>query len=344
MKWFYDLKIRTKLTIAFVAIAVLMAVVGAIGIISLQRVDGLDVQLYEQNTQPLGHLAYVGVSYLRARVAQRQLVETDDPAKKQRYMEVITAADQVMNDELAAFEKELSSGEIRKGCEALKAALEAYLPIRNGALQRALGGNGTASFGGKGEFVAYEVDKSLDNLYNVMMKEGQKKSVANTGTMRSARALMVGLMALGVVFAVGFGLFIARMIADPIREAVRFSKEVATGDLSRHLTVGRRDETGELAGSFNTMIDQLRTMMADIKASSGAVASASQELSASSEQMSRGLGRGPGAPPRLLRRWKRWARALRRLPAAPPSWPRRPQRPPSRPTAAERSSMRPSTR
>src|SRR5208337_3416783 len=140
MKWFRDLKIRKKLTIAFVAIAVVMALVGAIGIFGLEKIDSLDVQLYEQNTQPLGHLAYVGSSYLRARVAQRELVETDDPAKKQGYMAEITANDQVMNDELAAFDKQVSSEEVRKGCEALKASLGAYLPVRNGALQRALGG------------------------------------------------------------------------------------------------------------------------------------------------------------------------------------------------------------
>ncbi len=292
MKWFYDLKIRTKLTTAFVAVAVVMALVGAVGIFGLHKIDGLDVQLYEHNTQPLGHLAFVGTSYLRARVAQRELVETDDQAKKQSYMAEITAADQVMNDELAAFEKEVSTKEIREGCEALKAALGAYLPVRNGALQRALGGGGKASFGGKGQFLAYNVDAALDGLYKIMMKEGQKKSDANTGTMKSVRGLMIALMAVGVVFAVGFGLFIARTISDPIKEAVRFSKEVATGDLSRHLAVGRKDETGELAISFNGMIDELRTMMSEVKASSDAVASASREMSTSSGQMSSGLGEG----------------------------------------------------
>jgi len=103
---------------------------------------------------------------------------------------------------------------------------------------------------------------------------------------------LIGLIAVGVVFAVGFGLFIARMISNPLREAVSFSKEVATGDLSKHITVETKDETGQLADSFNIMIDELRKIMADIKGSSGSVASASRELSASSEQMSAGLGEG----------------------------------------------------
>ena len=43
-------------------------------------------------------------------------------------------------------------------------------------------------------------------------------------------------------------------ITRPIRDAVRFARVAATGDLSARVSVARRDETGELLAALDAML------------------------------------------------------------------------------------------
>lgn len=48
MKWFYNLKIRTKLLIGFILIALIVGLVGYVGMINIKALDESDTELYEQ--------------------------------------------------------------------------------------------------------------------------------------------------------------------------------------------------------------------------------------------------------------------------------------------------------
>lgn len=71
--------------------------------------------------------------------------------------------------------------------------------------------------------------------------------------------------------AVAIGLIITRQIVAPLQRLTRAAHRIAAGDLSQRVPVESKDETGELAASFNTMAEALsknedlrRNMVADI--------------------------------------------------------------------------------
>ncbi len=68
------------------------------------------------------------------------------------------------------------------------------------------------------------------------------------------------LIATVIVFTIGIvvSLFLSWKYTAPIHEVVDAAKAVAAGDLSKKLTIKRNDEIGELAKSFNEMIEKLR--------------------------------------------------------------------------------------
>ena len=70
------------------------------------------------------------------------------------------------------------------------------------------------------------------------------------GSVRSRSASVTLLMSILAVVAVVAGIcvagFITKGIVTPIREAVRISSAVASGDLTQAIDVSGRDETGEL--------------------------------------------------------------------------------------------------
>ncbi|MGI6656503.1 MAG: methyl-accepting chemotaxis protein [Desulfobulbus sp.] len=95
-----------------------------------------------------------------------------------------------------------------------------------------------------------------------------------------------------VFFAVGIvaALFISRMVLLPIKDCVRTIQDLirgisaGEGDLTKRLPVETKDEIGDLAKYFNTLIETLQRVIADITGNTQTVASSATELSAVSGQ------------------------------------------------------------
>jgi len=71
MKWFYNLKISTKLIASFVTIAIISGVVGVIGITNITKIYRNDTIMYENMTVPLSEVAEMARLFQRARVNAR---------------------------------------------------------------------------------------------------------------------------------------------------------------------------------------------------------------------------------------------------------------------------------
>lgn len=68
-------------------------------------------------------------------------------------------------------------------------------------------------------------------------------------------------VALGMILA----LFISRSITSPLQELTRATQRVAAGDLTQKIVIRTRDEIAVLAEGFNSMIGQLREIMAGLE-------------------------------------------------------------------------------
>jgi signal transduction histidine kinase len=92
------------------------------------------------------------------------------------------------------------------------------------------------------------------------------------------RSLLMGVATAAVIALLLFGVlaaWLARRLVRPVREMEIAAHAAATGDLSRQVPVQTSDELGALAGAFNHMINEVRTMLEQQRAF---VANASHEL------------------------------------------------------------------
>lgn len=77
-----------------------------------------------------------------------------------------------------------------------------------------------------------------------------------------------------------------RSIIRPIKDLQAHAVSVSKGILTSTITVKSSDEIGELAGAFNTMQHNLRSLIQDVEARAEQVAAASEQLTASAQQTS----------------------------------------------------------
>ncbi|MDD2421826.1 MAG: MCP four helix bundle domain-containing protein, partial [Heliobacteriaceae bacterium] len=85
MKWFYDLKIGTKVLAGFIIVALIAGVVGYVGIANIQEITEADVRVYTFNTEPLAFIAKASADFQRTRVNLRDICIATDMAAKTRY-------------------------------------------------------------------------------------------------------------------------------------------------------------------------------------------------------------------------------------------------------------------
>jgi methyl-accepting chemotaxis protein len=81
---------------------------------------------------------------------------------------------------------------------------------------------------------------------------------------------------------------ITRSITVPIQKNISVAQTLAEGNLSLHIEVDREDEFGNEMSAFKTMIEKWKELISEVKTSAASVASASHQLSATSEQLARG--------------------------------------------------------
>ena len=116
-------------------------------------------------------------------------------------------------------------------------------------------------------------------------------SISTAGLHRSVvnMRLLAALVGLAVLVIIGLlmAFFVRRNILLPLTALSGSITQMAHGDLTVRAPVQRQDEIGQLAVTFNQMVDDLNQALQNVEEASGRVASGSIELAASAEEMSR---------------------------------------------------------
>ncbi|RMN40304.1 methyl-accepting chemotaxis protein [Pseudomonas syringae] len=128
--------------------------------------------------------------------------------------------------------------------------------------------------------------KDLTNFNN----EGAAQAGQNaTDLYNSGLWLVVGIIAGVVILTVGLALMLTKSITSPINDALSVAERIAASDLSKEVLVSGTDEAGRLLKALAQMQANLRSTIMQISDSSTQLASASEEMTAVTEESSRGL-------------------------------------------------------
>jgi methyl-accepting chemotaxis protein len=133
----------------------------------------------------------------------------------------------------------------------------------------------------------------LDNEKSVI--DGAGKSIQDAYL--SGRKLLIGLLIAAVALGVFFAWLLSTSITRPLNRAVSIARTVASGDLSTHVEVSSKDETGQLMQALKDMSSSLHKTVSEVRHGTETIATASSEiasgnldLSSRTEQQASSLG------------------------------------------------------
>ena len=126
MKWFYNMKIASKLTAFSLVMVFVAGVIGYIGMTELNSLSQADMSMYKINVVPLGQVALASRNYQQLRVGIRDaiLAETKE-AKEQAYGTIKDRLKQLA-DFIRDYESAIVTKEERATYDIFKSSIEKY--------------------------------------------------------------------------------------------------------------------------------------------------------------------------------------------------------------------------
>jgi len=289
MKWFMNMKVRTKMGLGFATVLALFTCAIAVTCFNLEQVrDGSEqvaseavpflMRAYEMNMATIRlseSLTDVAATHNTEGFKEAELAAVTFRQELARYREMFMREhdDKSLNDieELGrSFDKFYDTG---------KKMAHTYVSL--GMVQ---GNAMMESFDKDRETLSAGIEK--------LQKSQSDEAKANTRdivtTVRKVFVLLIAACGVAIALGILIAIFVTRSITVPLRNAVECSNKLAEGDLTAVVESENADETGHLLAAMGNMISRLREIVAEVKAATDNVASGSQELSSSSEEMSQG--------------------------------------------------------
>ena len=290
MTWFKNLRTIAKLMIGFGILALLMGTVGYVGLSGIDTINDKLATMYQRDLLGLAAIKDVATDVaLIGRYTRNAVIEADMAAMQQDKLKIDSLYQQV-DDAVARSEKTFLTEQGKALLAKLKETLPEFKTADLEVVRVAMTNDKKAAAAelAKVQPIADRVVASTGEATSLKEKLAQDAFDESTRLHDQSRTTMLGMVFGAIVIAMTLGIFIARLIANPLRKTVEVLESVAAGDLTQSLDIPTTDEVGQMAKALNAAVDGMRGALSDVRSSADSLATSSQQLAASSEELSSG--------------------------------------------------------
>ncbi|AZF57860.1 methyl-accepting chemotaxis protein [Pseudomonas sp. R11-23-07] len=289
MKWFYDLKISTKLISSFLVVLALTAAMGGFAIHQLGAVNQA-AQDIKGNWMPSMRAA-AGMRFFAAnyRLKENRHIGTEIAEEKAQAEREADDARQQFETRMGTYEKLLSNDEDRQLLASVNSAWTAYLGASKQVLEFSRQNQEAQARGllrGESKTHFDEVTSRLQKMVELNDAGATVAGDKGASLYENARLSIIAALVVALLIGLGLALFIARIISRPLRQAATAAGQLAEGNLNTHIEPGAKDETGMVLNAMRNMVGKLAHIIGEVRNAADNLASASEQVSATAQSMS----------------------------------------------------------
>ncbi|MBF0675533.1 MAG: MCP four helix bundle domain-containing protein [Pseudomonas sp.] len=291
MNWFMKLSLAKKLLSAFFTLALIAAGMGLYSLSNIISVGNSLHRMYENNLVATSKAQIAFREYLvYSRTALRFLTLEGEERESniQRAIEYRQFSQSAFDD----YRKTAVTQEENVIADKIQKGLNTYIEGVQEALRLARQGSdaeGLALLNGALRAVNHQIESDFGALVGEMLKQGAAADQSAREAVGSMKIVMAILIALATLFAIGFGLFLTRIVVRQIGGEPDYARDVvrriAEGDLTVKVNLRKGDEDSLLA-AMSGMVQRLTDVIGQVTSSADSLASASEQVSASSGTLS----------------------------------------------------------
>jgi methyl-accepting chemotaxis protein len=295
-----DMKIGKRLGLAFGVVLGMVAVMAGAAYWASAELSTMGLQTLRVDVPLLQHSEKIALQTLELRRAEKDIfLSIGSASELAGYQEKWRDAKRGLDDAFAAIEKAMRSqtdGSAEKDLDVLRnlrsdaAEYQAgftklMAAISDGSIKNADAANTAV------EPFKPAVRRLEKTAMDLADRHEQEMAAAEAEYLADDRRIVWMLaLALGIVAAIVVvtATVITRGITRPLEEAVRVAQRIAEGDLTASVAASSRDETGLLLEAMGSMVSSLSRTISEVRAGATALASASGQVSATSQSLSQG--------------------------------------------------------
>jgi len=262
MRFYKNLKISLKLIVGFLIVALISALIGVIGIISLNAIGSNAQYLYHYATEPIRKVSSALSLYQENRVETRNLLLLDSAQDIKERIDDINERAAEIQSIMDEYQKTIATDTGRAYFQEYVTAYDAYLPILNEIIALVQQGRKDEAYAvlmGDGMTTAAKnVQDAIQGLIDTRAKNGGKEYDNIVNVSHRTRLTMIILSAVGVTLAIALGFMISRIISKPLDNMVEVANRLALGDVDVSIQHEYNDETGKLAKAFKALANTIK--------------------------------------------------------------------------------------
>jgi methyl-accepting chemotaxis protein len=287
---FNNLKISTRMGILIGVMALLLLLIGAIGLFGMAKSDEALDASYSDNTVPISDIGTIKYLMIRNRLMVANAVIEQTPESVKRAGDEIDVGISKINKLWANY---MAGSMNAQEAQLAKNFIDSCDRYAQDGLKPAVAALRANDIEGTKKLVVDKIRpnfdaarEAIDALNKFQLDEAKATFDTNTSRYHSIRIISMASIVLGLLFAVGFGLGLLRSIAVPLRRAAEVSEAIAQGDLTQTVEVSGSNEISVLMRAVMHMQTSLAAVVSHVRRGSDSVATASAEIAQGNQDLS----------------------------------------------------------
>ncbi|AKF48805.1 Methyl-accepting chemotaxis protein (plasmid) [Pseudomonas syringae pv. syringae HS191] len=282
---------------AAIFFSLIVLVVFALGIVALMQMGKLRESEQDVETNWMTSIREIGkmqTGILRLRLESIRITVTIDEQQRQTRIASLSGLRSTLQNTISHYEPLVTGPAERELYQPVATDVQQYFNLLEELESFLRSGDNAAAI----NLINTRISPMANALQDKMSKladfndEGAKRAGLDAASFYSnGVSLVIGLLVLTLILTVVLATVLTRSITSPISDALVVAERIAGSDLSQEVEVSGSDEAGRLLAALAKMQSNLRETIANIADSATQLASASEEMTAVTEDGSRGLVR-----------------------------------------------------
>ena len=304
MNWFYNLKIAHKLALGFGLCLALAVLVGGVAIERAAQMNTVTSSVLSDSVNSMAAIGLINSDLKQTRLLEyRFILKLQAPGDEAKLAEIEGKVDQAITNYPA------DPGEDTQNYNTLKSLWSQYKASTAIIMQNVHAGNPA---GASAEMKrSRDTFSNLSELSTTMMDYNQKQGAVYghqvQASYTSARLIIIGLLALAILLGTAVGVVITRYMTQTLAQVSKQMETLNTvcianlhlaveameqGDLTAKIATGTnaldihtKDEFGQVAATFNTMLERIKATIASFRASQASLSTLVNQMQMSAGQV-----------------------------------------------------------
>jgi len=297
---FKHLSIKSRLIFVIAFLAAELVAGAAIGLYNLSVANQEMKSLHDDRVVPIGQLSRVMGLITTNQLIVARAVHVTDSGQRGALLNEVESNIAAVSTTWKSYEQTSLTAEeaalATKFVEARKVFLAQGLQPAMAAVRSGDTGAASALVAGGMARLFQPVATLGGQLLELQQRVAMQEYERSQQTYETVRLVCLAGLGFGLVMAAVVGWILVRAIVGPIERAVQIAGAVAAGDLTQHIEVDARDETGRLLLALKEMntalvgiVTRVRSSTDTIETASGEIAAGNLDLSARTEQQAGSL-------------------------------------------------------